>query len=225
VAEVKVTIDGTQVSGRQGMTILELAREYDIDIPTLCYASELSIAGACRLCVVELEGSRTLVGACHTPVGEGMVIRTDSPRVLEARRAIVDLLLASHSGNCFLCDKANICELRKIAVDLDVGLSEFPVKRRFYQVEDVSPYVERDLSKCVLCWRCIRACREVAEKNVFSTAYRGFNSKVVVDLDEPLNKEVCRDCYICVSFCPTGALTKAGQAGEGKEGKSLIVSG
>jgi len=224
LTEVTVTIDGTQVSGREEMTILQLAQENGIDIPTLCYRPELSIAGACRLCVVEVEGSRTLVGSCHTPISQGMVIHTHSPKVLETRQMIVELLLASHCGTCFICEKANICELRKIAADLEVGLLRFQTRRRYYPIEDVSPYVQRDLSKCILCWRCVRACNEVAKKDVFGIAYRGFDSKVIVDFDQPLDKDVCRDCDVCISFCPTGALSKPRKLSEEKKGKPLVTS-
>ena len=123
-----------------------------------------------------------------------------------------------------MCEKANLCELRKIAADLDVGLSRFQVRKRYYPIEDVSPYVHRDLSKCVLCWRCVRACREIAKQNVFGIAYRGFNSKVVVDCDEPLDKEVCRDCDVCISHCPTGALSKPRKVSEEKKGKPLVIT-
>jgi len=225
MAEVMVTIDGTQVSGREGMTILEVAQENGIDIPTLCYIPELSPTGACRVCVVEVEGSRTLVGSCHTPITPGMVIYTHSPKVLETRKVIVELLLASHCGSCFMCEKANICELRKVAADLDVGLSRFQVRKRYYPIEDVSPYIQRDLSKCILCRRCVRACNEIARQKVFAIAYRGFDSKVIVDLDQPLDKDVCRDCDVCISCCPTGALSRPRKISEEKKGKPLVISG
>ncbi|HEY42296.1 MAG TPA: 2Fe-2S iron-sulfur cluster binding domain-containing protein [Dehalococcoidia bacterium] len=225
MVDIAVTINGSTVSGQSGMTILEVARENGIDIPTLCHRTEFTPIGACRVCVVEVEGSRTLVGSCHTPITEGMVIHTHSPKVLETRRTIVELLLASHSGTCYMCDKANICELRAIAADLDVGFPEFQVRRRYYPIEDDSPYIVRDLTKCILCRRCVWACREVAKKDVFAIGYRGFDSKVVVDSDQPLNKEVCRDCGICIPFCPTGALGKPRKIAEEKEGQLLIVKG
>ncbi len=224
MAEITVTIDGAQVSGREGMTILELAKENGIDIPTLCYRSELTPIGACRICVVEVEGSRTLVGSCHTPISQGMVIHTSSPKVLQTRKVIVELLLASHCGYCIVCGKANICELRKIAADLEVGLPRFQVRKRYYPIEDVSPYVHRDLSKCVLCRRCVGACNEIAKHNVYGIAYRGFNSKIVVDFDQPIDKDVCQDCDVCISFCPTGALSQPRKLSEEKKGKPLIVS-
>ncbi len=221
---ITLTINGSQVSGREGMTILEVARENGIDIPTLCYHERLAPIGACRLCVVEVEGVRTLVASCHTPITPGMVIHTHSPMVIETRKVIVELLLASHPDSCIVCDKANVCELRKIAADLEIGLPRFRLRKHYYPIEDVSPYVVRDMSKCILCWRCVRGCTEIAKQNVFGIAYRGFDSKVVVDLDEPINTDVCRDCDVCISLCPSGALSKASRVREAKKGKPLIIN-
>jgi NADH dehydrogenase/NADH:ubiquinone oxidoreductase subunit G len=223
VKRITLTINGSQLAGHEGMTILEVARENGIDIPTLCYHEKLTPIGACRLCVVEVEGSRTLVASCHTPITEGMVIHTHSPKVIETRKTIVELLLASHPDSCLVCDKANICELRKIAADLEIGLPRFRLRKHYYPIEDVSPYVIRDMSKCILCRRCVRGCNEIAKQNVFSIAYRGFDSKVVVDLDEPLDKNVCRDCDVCISLCPTGALSKVTERREEKKGKPLVI--
>ncbi len=223
--EVTLTINGSQVTGREGMTILELARENGIEIPTLCYWEGLSPTGACRVCVVEVEGSRTLVASCHTPIAAGMVIYTHSPKVLQARKVIVELLLASHPDVCIVCDKANICELRKIAADLEIGLPRFRLRKHYYPIEDISPYVIRDMSKCILCRRCVKACTEIAKQNFYALSYRGFDSKVTVDLDEPLDKEACRDCYACIPPCPTGALCRASGTREEKKGKPLIIKG
>lgn len=222
--QITITINGCQLSGRDGMTILDVAQENGIAIPTLCHRPELPPIGACRICVVEVEGSGTLVGSCHTPITQGMVIYTHSPKVVETRRMIVELLLASHPDSCLICDKANLCELRKIATDLEVRLPRFRLRKRYYPIEDVSPYIVRDLTKCILCRRCLRACSQIKKAKVFGIAYRGFDSKVVVDFDEPINKEVCQDCDICVSFCPTGALSKPRKWGEKKRGKPLIIS-
>jgi len=118
-AKINIPLNDSPVSGDEGMTILEIARENSIAIPTLCYTAELSPIGACRICVVEVEGTRTLVASCHTPIAPGMVIHTHSPKVLEARRSVMELLLASHSGSCYMCNTANICELRHVAADMN----------------------------------------------------------------------------------------------------------
>jgi NADH dehydrogenase/NADH:ubiquinone oxidoreductase subunit G len=191
------------------MIILEVARQIGIEIPTLCYSPDLSPTGVCRICVVEVEGVRTLVGSCHTPIAPGMVIHTRSPKVLAARRAAVELLQAAHDAVCVIDSDCHRCDLHKLCADLQVRRAGFQVrKRRSYSVEEISPNVRRDMSKCILCRRCILACSEIAKKNVFALAYRGFNSKVVVDCDVPLNKEVCRDCGICIDYCPTNALSR-----------------
>jgi formate dehydrogenase alpha subunit len=224
MSELRVTLNGRQVNGRPGQTILELAQANCVDIPTLCHHADLSPLGGCRICVVEVEGSRTLVGSCHTPIADGMVIQTHSPKVIASRRAIVELLLASHSGACYMCDKANMCELRKIAAELDVGLPRFQAKKHYYPKEDISPYITRDLTKCIMCRRCVRACIEVAKKNVFAVAYRGFDSKIIVDFDQPIDKEACRDCGVCIPYCPTGALSQPSEKRAEKKGKPLVIS-
>ena len=209
--KVNLTINGIRVEGTEGMTILEAANGAGVDIPTFCHHQDLSESGSCRVCVVEVEGYNTLVGSCHTPIAEGMVIHTHSPRVLAVRRGIVELLLSGHTGACVTDDNAHSCELHNLASDLEVGPPRFSIKRpRFYPVEERNPYVNREMSKCVLCYRCIRACREIAKQNILSMAYRGFHSKVVADYDEPLNCEECKDCGICIDYCPTAALSRPG---------------
>jgi NADH dehydrogenase/NADH:ubiquinone oxidoreductase subunit G len=226
MANIALTINGVAVSGREGMTILEVARENGIDIPTLCYLEDLPPVGACRLCVVEVEGSRTLVGSCHTPIAEGMVVHTHSPKVLKARRILVELMLASHPDNCLVCDEANRCQLRKIAADLDIGLPRFKIRKHYYPIEDENPYIVRDMSKCILCRRCVAACQNVKGEKMLSIAYRGFDSKVIYGLDQPIgSEEACRDCDACISQCPTGALSKPVKIGEEKQGTALFVKG
>jgi len=223
--KITLTMNGSQVSAREGMTILEVARESGIDIPTLCYIEDLPPMGACRLCVVEVEGSRTLVGSCHTPVVEGMVVHTHSPRVLEARKILVELMLASHPDNCLVCDKSNLCELRRIAADMEIGMPRFRARKHYYPVEDENPYIIRDMAKCILCRRCVAACRNIKGEKMFSMAYRGFDSKVVHGLDLPVGGDACRDCDACISLCPTGALSKPKKVGEEKQGTALFIKG
>lgn len=208
MGNVTVSIDGMKVSGHEGMTILQAAKEVGIEIPTLCHQEGITPSGNCRICVVEVEGANRLIGSCHTPIEEGMAIHTRSPKVLEARRGTIELLLAGHTGPCVTDGGAKDCALHGLASDLEAGPPRFQVKKpRFYAIEEVSPYIRRDMSKCILCRKCIRACSEIAGQNIFSMAYRGFGSKVVVDCDVPLNKEVCKDCGICIEYCPTSALT------------------
>ena len=204
---MKIMIDGREFTGTEGMTILESARQLGIEIPTLCNRDELKPSGNCRICVVEIEGQERLVASCHTPISEGMKISTCSHRVLETRKVIMELILTSHTGPCMSDAAAKECGVHQIASDIEAGAPRFQVKEpRFYPVEMLSPYVRRDMSRCILCRNCVRACNEIAGHNVLSMAYRGFDSKVVVDCDKPLNKEVCKDCGICVNYCPTSAL-------------------
>ncbi|MDP2726896.1 MAG: 2Fe-2S iron-sulfur cluster-binding protein [Dehalococcoidia bacterium] len=221
---IAVTLNGSPTAGHPGMTILELAQERAIDIPTLCFRPELSPTGACRLCVVEVAGSRTLVASCHTPVAPNMVIQTHSPKVIKARTLMIELLLASHSGFCWSCDKANICELRQIAADFGVGLPRFRVSKRFYGQEDAS-YLVRDLNKCIQCRRCVKACREIKEAGILSMAYRGFYCKLVTGQDGPLDAEICRDCHVCVAVCPVGALARTEDRFAQKKDLPLVLTG
>jgi NADH-quinone oxidoreductase subunit G len=225
MADVLLTINGSSVTVPEGTTILDASRRQGIEIPTLCYLEQLGPIGACRLCVVEVEGSRLLVASCHTPVAPKMVVQTHSPKVIETRRVLVELMLASHPESCLVCDKCNICELRKLAADLDIGLPRFRLPKHYYPMDDVSPYLVRDLSKCILCRRCVAGCLTIAKQNFFAIGYRGFNSKIVVDCDEPINKQICQDCDVCVSLCPTGALCKPATRRERKNKRPLIIKG
>jgi len=224
---VSLTIDGKSVSSPPGTTILEAADKAGIEIPRLCHQEGIKPSGNCRICVVEVEGSRTLVGSCHTPIRDGMVISTRTPRVLEARRATIELLLTGHTGTCVTDTEARECTLHKLASDFEVGPPRFQVKRSRLYAPDQGPYVLRDMSRCILCRKCIRACTEVAGQNVYGMAYRGFSSKVVVDCDIPLNKEVCKDCGICIEYCPTSALMwpEGVKKREGASGKQRPKAG
>ncbi len=208
MVKTSIVIDGREVSAQSGATILEAAATVGIQIPTLCHQKELSPVGSCRVCVVEVEGSPRLVGACHTPVEAGMVIRTDTARVARARRTTIQLLLSGHTGPCVTDRGVADCELHQLADLAEAGPPPFSVRGpRFYPVERTGPYVQRDMSRCILCRRCVRACRELAGRNFFAMAYRGSESKVVVDCDQPLDKPECEGCGICIDLCPTTALT------------------
>ncbi|MGD9101309.1 MAG: 2Fe-2S iron-sulfur cluster-binding protein, partial [Anaerolineae bacterium] len=195
MADIKVVIDSIEITGHAGMTILEAAEKAGIHIPTLCHKPDLSPTGVCRICVVKVKGSPRAVGACHTPIVDGMVITTRSPKVLALRKAMLELMLAAHTGPCVTDYQVEQCELNRLASELEMGPPRFRVREpRFYPVEEANPYVQRDLSKCILCRRCVQACKEIANKDIYSIGYRGFDSKLIVDCDKPLNTEVCRDC-------------------------------
>lgn len=215
---IKIRIDGLEVAGQKGSTILEAAERAGIQIPTLCHHPDLLPSGSCRICVVEVEGSNRLIGSCHTPIEPGMMIQTRSPKVLAARKATVELLIAGHTGPCVNDCHASQCELHKLASDLQVGAPRFLMRKpRYCMPEDDNPYVKRDMAKCILCSRCVSVCRDLAKNNLFSTAYRGFRSKVVVDFDGSLDKEICRDCLLCIDYCPTSALARTGPMDNAQE--------
>ncbi|MBI2906076.1 MAG: molybdopterin-dependent oxidoreductase [Chloroflexi bacterium] len=203
---VTITLDGREVSGRHGMTVLELAREVGVDIPTLCHDPNLKPVGACRICLVEDERSGALLASCVAPIAPGMVINTASPRVLERRKVIIELMLASHPDACFICDKGNRCELRHVASDLGVGLLRFQRIPQSATIQEVNPFIERDLSKCILCAKCIRVDQELVVEGAIDYMDRGFASRPTTLDDVPLERSECTFCGTCVAVCPTGAL-------------------
>ena len=205
---ITITLNGREVSGQSGMTILDLARESGVAIPTLCHDPHLVPIGACRICIVEDERSGALMASCVTPIAPGMVIDTQSPRVQERRETIIKLMLASHPDSCIVCDKGNRCQLRKVASDMGIGLIEFQRIPQFATVEEVNPFIERDLTKCILCAKCIRACEELVVEGALDYINRGFISKPATLNDLPLEKSECTFCGTCVALCPTGALTE-----------------
>jgi NADH:ubiquinone oxidoreductase subunit E/ferredoxin/NAD-dependent dihydropyrimidine dehydrogenase PreA subunit len=215
---LRIRIDGLEIAGQKGSTIFEAAERAGIKIPTLCHHPNLLPSGSCRICVVEVEGSSRLIGSCHTPIEPGMVIQTRSPKVLAARKATVELLLAGHTGPCVNDLNASECELHKLASDIQVGAPRFRMRKpRNFMPEEANPYIKREMSKCILCARCVSVCRDLAKKNLFSPAYRGFRSKIVVDFDGSLDKEICRDCLLCIDYCPTSALARTGPMDNAQE--------
>jgi len=203
---ITITLDGREVSGYPGMTILELAKESGIDIPTLCYDPQLTSVGACRVCLVEDERNNALLASCVAPIASGMVINTHSPRVIERRKTIVKLMLTSHPDSCLVCDKGNHCQLRQIASDLGIGLVELQRIPRMASIEEINPFLERDLSKCILCAKCIRACQELVVEGAIDYFQRGFTTIPATLNNLPLENSECTFCGTCVALCPTGAL-------------------
>ncbi len=205
---ITITLDGREVSGYPGMTILELAKESGINIPTLCHDPQLASIGACRVCLVEDERNGALLASCVAPIAPGMLINTHSPRVIERRKTIVELMLASHPDSCLVCDKGNRCELRQIAADLGIGLVGLQRIPRMASIEEVNPFLERDLSKCIVCAKCIRACQELVVEGAIDYFQRGFTTMPATLNNLPLESSECTFCGTCVALCPTGALTE-----------------
>jgi predicted molibdopterin-dependent oxidoreductase YjgC len=206
---VTVTIDGTKVKAHKGETILELATRLGIHIPTLCYHPRLPITGACRVCVVEVERARSLVASCVFPVEqEGMVIKTDTERVIAARRMAVELLLSSGDHNCLLCESNGRCELQDLVYELKIEQPRFPSESPGHSLDDSNPMIFRDLNKCILCGRCVRACNEVQVNRVIDFGYRGARTKIVTAEDQNYAESNCVFCGECVQVCPVGALVE-----------------
>jgi len=203
---ITITLDGREVSGYLGMTVLELARESGVEIPTLCHDNHLPPTGACRICLVENEQNGALLASCVTPIASGMLINTHSSRVIERRKTIVKLMLTSHPDSCLVCDKGNRCQLRQIASGLGIGLIELQRIPRMAGIEEVNPFLERDLSKCILCAKCIRACQELVVEGAIDYFRRGFTTVPATLNNVPLEDSECTFCGTCVALCPTGAL-------------------
>jgi len=206
-ARISLTIDGQEVKVPMGTTILEAAKKANIRIPTLCHHPDLCTAGLCRICVVEVEGMRTLQASCAYPVHQPMKIHTHTRKVRQARRHILDLLLARHYGECYSCARNNNCELQSLAKEYGVDMFRFGHPEKPICEKDTSSHsVFRDMNKCVLCRRCVRTCIDLQEVGCLEVANRGDQTKVVTFLDKPLADVVCINCGQCINRCPTGAL-------------------
>lgn len=203
---VTITLNGVEVSGYAGTSILDLALESGVYIPTLCHDPNLASTGACRLCLVEDERNGALLASCVTPIAPGMTINTQSPKVLDRRKQILKLMLASHPDICLVCDKGNTCQLRKLAAEMGIGEIEFERIPQSDVIEEVNPFIERDLSKCILCGKCIRVDQELVVEGAIDYIHRGPTAKVATLNDVPLEKSECTFCGACVAICPTGAI-------------------
>lgn len=205
---VNLTINDIPVSVPEGTTILAAANKLDFRIPTLCYHEDLCVAGNCRVCVVEQVGGRALLAACATPVGEGMQIHTNSAVVRTARKTIIELLLSEHNSDCTKCYKNGNCELQSLAHEYRVGEHVFIdlVNGKRRSIDDLSPSIIKDDSKCIRCQRCVRTCDELQGVSALAVAYKGDHQKIATFLDHPLVEVVCTNCGQCVNRCPVGAL-------------------
>jgi predicted molibdopterin-dependent oxidoreductase YjgC len=227
-----ILLNGKETAFEPGETILDAARRNHVDIPTLCHLKGAASTGACRVCVVEVEGAGTLLAACSTFAAPGMVVRTESPKVVQSRKATIELLLASGNHNCAvrggdgvdwtafqlgvqamdkteaLCPVWGDCRLQELAYKYQVNGERYPKNDTCYPVEEVNPFIVRDFSRCILCGRCAQACNQIQVNNAISFGSRGAEHKIIADGDFPLATAECVFCGECVQACPVGALTE-----------------
>jgi len=215
---VNVTIDGIKVSVPEGSTILQAAKEVGIKVPTLCHHPDQSVKANCRVCVCEVEGNRLLQTACSTPVYEGMVVKTRTPKVIEARQTILELILANHPQDCLNCIRNQNCELQELAEEYFIRDNPFELKTRGLGKDYSTPAIFRDPDKCILCRRCVEACSVVQSVNALGLENRGNQAMVVPTMGKSLIDSPCVMCGQCIHACPVGAI------GEVEEIDKLIAA-
>ena len=203
---VTLTIDNKKIVVPETYTILQAAQQLGIEVPRLCYDPQLEIVSACRLCLVEIEGNPRLQTSCSILAQDGMVVETESERVVNARIEVLQLLLDNHPNDCLTCQKAGECALQKYAYRYGVKFRDHGGAYREPIIDTSSPYIFRDESKCILCGKCVRTCYQVSDRQVLSFANRGFETKIAADADLSMEESSCVSCYRCVTVCPVGAL-------------------
>jgi bidirectional [NiFe] hydrogenase diaphorase subunit len=208
-----LVIDGHNVSGRANQTILEVAREHEIDIPTLCHLDGLGDVGACRLCLVEIKGSTKLMPACVGTVQEGMEVSTQTERLQKHRRFILEMLFAERNHICSVCVANGHCELQALGQSQGVTHVRLPYRNPGLPVDSSHERFSMDHNRCILCTRCVRACAEIEGAHVLDVMGRGINSRIIADLHEPWGSSSCTRCGKCVQVCPTGALFDKSKVG------------
>ncbi|MCJ7736783.1 MAG: 2Fe-2S iron-sulfur cluster-binding protein, partial [Anaerolineae bacterium] len=216
--DVTLTIDGKITTVPEGTTILEAASSAGIYIPTLCHHPDLSDVGACRMCVVSVKNSKALMTSCTTPATDGMVVNTETDEVRETRRFVLEVLLTDHPNDCMTCEADGECKLQNLAYDYGVRWTENNGRCHDYQIDqDPNPFIAIDRNKCILCGRCVRACGEIQNRDVWLFAHRGFQTKLIAGADQFVLDAGCESCGQCVAYCPVGALSDKMSLGLGRQ--------
>lgn len=223
---IKITINDKSAEVSSELTVLQAARKMGIEIPALCYDESLEIYGACRMCIVEIEGNNKLQTSCSTLVKHGMVVRTESEKITKNRKEILQMLLDSHPNDCLTCQKSGECLLQEYAYKYDVAFRKHDGAMRPELMDTTSPYILKDNSKCILCGKCVLTCAQVNERAVLSFAERGYDTRIIFSGDQSIAESTCVSCNRCVSVCPVGALIDKRDLGKIRnwEGESKIIS-
>jgi NADP-reducing hydrogenase subunit HndD len=203
---IPIEVNGRTIQGNEGEMLLYALRRAGIHVPTLCHIDGLFPSGACRMCVVDVEGERNLVPSCAYPVRSGLKVQTHSPRAVLARKTIVELLLADHPDDCLYCDRNGDCELQKLAEELGIRRRRYVGEKHDYKVDMSSPAIVRDPAKCILCGKCVRICEEIQGVAAIDFVGRGFQTRIGTSFNEGINVSSCVNCGQCIQVCPTGAL-------------------
>lgn len=203
---INLVIDNINVSVPKGTTILQAAKKVGIKIPTLCYFPDQDVKGSCRICVVEVKGSRKLAASCSTPVGEGMEVVTNSRSVRDERKAVLELMLAKHPQDCLKCVRNGNCELQTLAAEMNVRSIPYEAKPQDLPIDDTNPSIVRNPNKCIQCGRCVAACQDIQNIGAINTAFRSGELKITTAFDKPLTDTDCIFCGQCSNVCPVGAI-------------------
>ncbi len=206
--KINITVNNREYQVEEGNTIMEALDSIGFQIPRLCYHPKLTNEGSCRICIVEVEGSQNYVTSCTHMVADGMEIKTNSAELRKARRDILELILDSHPFDCHTCENDGNCELQRISKTVGVKVRHFEGEKKKFDLDLSSPSIVRDPNKCILCGRCVRACREIQGVNAIDFAGRGFNTTVLTAYNKPLDESVCSNCGQCITVCPTAALSE-----------------